>query len=314
MSTLTYEKGKWNELGKELERVVKENKLKSKTERKSLSVVFKEFADKHNTTPSSAGFYYYNHVKPRITENQKTNDIQESNEIEFQEKKEIIDFDESISNYAKSITTELRDPRNSFKVGDIIEIEVTSIQDFGVFGKTNDGFEGLIHISEITGKQYVDLPEDFFYIGEKVKVKVKRIDSDGKVGFSTRAIGGKERINPAFKDIVNSKIPEVAHHDKEQHIRVEPIKEKIEDKKVIQESEQEVKSAMNPNDRDNIISFIKKYSDNSVSQKALSDIDEIIAEFGVFQTTVSLMEVIRDLDISSFITELAKKKLEGECL
>jgi predicted RNA-binding protein with RPS1 domain len=289
---VTYEKGKWNELIKELEIVVKENNIKPKKERKSLSVVFKEFAEKHNTTASSAQFYYYNDVKPKLEE--KT-----------------IDIDESINNYANSITTDLRDPRSVYKVGDILEIEVISIQDFGVFGKTKEGFEGLIHISEITGKHYVDLPEDYFYVGEKVKVKIKRIDNEGKLGFSTRAIGGKEKINPVFKDIAQTTVQDVAR------ITVTPKVEKIEPVKVEQPKQEEVKpmNPVNSNDRDNIIEFIKRYSDNSVSQKALSDIDEMISNFGVFQTTMSLLEAIRDLDLSSYITESTMEKLtSGERL
>jgi predicted RNA-binding protein with RPS1 domain len=292
MATVTYEKGKWIELGKELEKVVKENNLKPKKERESLKVVFKQFAEKNNTTESSTAFYYYNDIKPKM--------------------QEPINIDESINNYANSITTDLRDPRSVHKVGDIIEVEVQSIHDFGVFAKTEDGFEGLIHISEITGKQFVDIPEDFFYVGEKVRVKVKRIDNDGKVSLSVRAIGGKDKINPVFKDIAKTTIQEVAKIEP----KVEPVVEtKTESNKSIAISPAPKPVSTNPNDRDNIIEFIKKYSGNSVSQKALADIDDMIANFGVFQTTMSLMEAIRDLDISSYITEKTMDKLtDGGCL
>lgn len=278
---VTYERGKWNELVKDLEVVVRENNLKSKKERKSLAVVFKEFADKNNTTASSAQFYYYNDIKPKLGEP--------------------INVDESIENYNKTVTTEFRDPRNFHKVGETLEVVITSIHDFGVFAKTNDGFDGLIHISEITGKQYVELPDDYFYVGEKVKVKLRQITNEGKISLSTRALGGKEKINPAFKDIAETKIIDVVPNK---------VKETLIEKK---ESEPKVQP-LNSNDRDNIIEFIKKYSDNNVSSKALSDIDEMVAEFGVFQTTISLMEAVRDLDISSFITNITKEKLAGESL
>jgi predicted RNA-binding protein with RPS1 domain len=294
MSTVTYEKGKWTELGKELEKVVIENNLKTKQERKSLSVLFKDFAKEKDTTASSAQFYYYNNIKSKL--------------------EEPMNVDESINNYVNSVTTDLRDPRSFYKIGETLEVEITSIHDFGVFGKTKEGFDGLIHVSEITGRQYVDLPDDYFYIGEKVRVKVKRLDNDGKMSFSTRALGGKEKINPAFKDIANSNI-----QDTETVVpkveKVEPLKveeSKIEEQKV--EIPKTVPTHVHSNDRDNIINFIKRYSDNNVSQKALSDIDEMVSEYGVFQTTISLMEAIRDLDISSFITELTKEKISGECL
>jgi predicted RNA-binding protein with RPS1 domain len=294
MNTTYSEKGKWNELGKELERIVRYNNSKSKGERKSLSMLFKNFAEKHDTTASSTAFYYYNDIKPKLDE----------------EEKSPLNIDESISNYANSVTTELRDPRNFLKVGETYEVMVTSIQDFGVFCKTKEGFEGLIHISEITGRQYVDMPEDYFYIGEKIRVKLKRIDSEGKVAFSTRALGGKEKVNPAFKDITKTKLEASPIKFVDKKVE-QPSIVKLEPIPIVEEKPQ-----THPDDRDNIINFIKKYSDNNVSSKALADIDEMVANFGVFQTTISLMEVVRDLDISSFITNMTKEKLglDGDSL
>jgi predicted RNA-binding protein with RPS1 domain len=291
LETLAY-RGKWIELGKELESVVRKNSNLPKEEKKTLNTVFEEFAEKHDTTPNSASRYYYNEIKPKLDE----------------EEKKPIDIDESINSYANSITTEFRDPRTFIKIGETTEIEITSIHDFGVFGRTKDGIDGLIHISEITN-EFVTLPEDYFYVGEKVRAKVKRIDNEGKVAFSTRAIGGKQKINPAFKDISKTTIGDVAK------ITVAPKVEKIEPIKVEEPKEVNNVNPVSSNDRDNIINFIKRYSDNAVSQKALVDIDDMISNFGVFQTTISLMEAIRDLDISSYITEKTMEKLtEGECL
>jgi hypothetical protein len=130
--------------------------------------------------------------------------------------------------------------------------------------------------------------------------------------LSVRAIGGKDKINPVFKDIAKTTIQEVAKIEP----KVEPVVEtKTESNKSIAISPAPKPVSTNPNDRDNIIEFIKKYSGNSVSQKALADIDDMIANFGVFQTTMSLMEAIRDLDISSYITEKTMDKLtDGGCL
>lgn len=286
-------RGKWNELGKELESVVRKNNALPKEERKTLNSVFEDFAEKYDTTSNSTSRYYYNEIKPKL-------DKEESKPL---------DIDESISNYANSVKTDLRDPRNFLKVGETYEVEITSIHDFGAFCRTKDGFDGLIHISEITGREYVDIPEDYFYVGEKVKVRLKRIDHEGKISFSTRALGGKDKINPAFKDIAKTKLEaspiKVIEKKEPSFIKVEP--------KPITE---EVKAPSHPDDRDNIINFIKKYSDNNVSSKALTDIDEMVANFGVFQTTISLMEVVRDLDVSSFITNLTKEKLglDGDSL
>jgi predicted RNA-binding protein with RPS1 domain len=285
-------KGKWNELGKELENIIMKNNELPKEERKVLSKVFEEFAEKHDTTSSSASYYYYNEIKNKIEEKPKLN------------------IDESIGEHVNS---NIKDPRSIYKNGDVLEVEITSIYDFGAFARTKEGFEGLIHISEITGKEYVEFPEDYFYIGEKVRVKLKRIDFEGKLAFSTRATGGKVKINPAFKDISNP----ISANKETDYISIEPELEEVENELLEIEIEpfvEEIKSTTHPNDRENIIEFIKKYSDNNMSKQALADIDEMISRYGVFQTTVSLMESVRDLDISAFITNITKEKLVGECL
>lgn len=289
--TLIY-RGKWNELGKDLESIVRKNISLPKEERKALNTIFEEFAEKNDTTSNSASRYYYNEIKPRLEE----------------EPAKPLNIDESINTFANS---DLKDIRTFYRLGDTLEVEITSIQDFGAFARTKEGFEGLIHISEITGKQYVDMPQDFFYIGEKVNVKLKRVDYEGKIAFSTRMIGGKEKINPAFKDIAKATIGDVAK------VTIKPKNEKIDTTLKVAEQNtviEEVKPVTHSKDRDKIIDFVKKYSDNSVSPKALADIDEMFGEYGVFETTIALMEAVRDLDISSFITNLTKEKLAGEYL
>jgi small subunit ribosomal protein S1 len=63
----------------------------------------------------------------------------------------------------------------NYKVGDIVEGEITAILDFGAFlrfGKEN--LEGLIHISEINPKT----DKDSLKVGEKVKAKIIKINND----------------------------------------------------------------------------------------------------------------------------------------
>lgn len=285
MSTIL-ERGSWDTLSLKLEEKIRFNNAKSKDQKKTLGQIFKEFAEEYGTTEGSTRNYYYSDVKPKL------------------DKK--VNIDESIQNHVNTVRPEpqLRDIRNRIKIGEICNAKITSIHNFGAFVITDNGVEGLIHISEIT-KDYVDVPEDYFYLGEKVRVQVSNINKDGKVGFSTRRLGGKDKINPAFKSLSNKVI------DKSEQI-FKPIfvKEAV----VENPSPVEPKPIEVDKDKDNLIQFIKKYSDNNVSQKALSDIDEMISKFGVFQTTLSLVETVRDLDISSFITEMTKDKLQGEYL
>jgi small subunit ribosomal protein S1 len=72
-----------------------------------------------------------------------------------------------------------------YKIGDVVEGEITGIVDFGVFVKFDD-LEGLIHISEIDW-QIIDNPAEFFKVGDKVKAKIVEIEED-KVSLSTKIL------------------------------------------------------------------------------------------------------------------------------
>lgn len=74
---------------------------------------------------------------------------------------------------------------NKYKVGDVVEGEITGIVDFGAFVKFED-LEGLIHISEIDW-QIINNPAEFFKVGDKVKAKIVEIDKD-RVSLSTKAL------------------------------------------------------------------------------------------------------------------------------
>lgn len=73
-----------------------------------------------------------------------------------------------------------------YKVGDVIEGEVTSAVDFGIFVKIQEDLEGLVHISEISWSLVED-PKTLFKSGEKIKVKVIEVEN-GKVSLSIKAL------------------------------------------------------------------------------------------------------------------------------
>lgn len=57
-----------------------------------------------------------------------------------------------------------------YKIGDLVEGEVTAVTDFGAFVKF-DSLEGLVHISEIAW-QRIDHPRDLVKIGDTVKAEI----------------------------------------------------------------------------------------------------------------------------------------------
>lgn len=80
-----------------------------------------------------------------------------------------------------------------YKIGDIIEVEITGIQSYGIFAQLNDKTHGLIHISEVKNS-YVDQDlKSLYQIGEQLKVKILDIDEyDGRISLSLRALADGE--------------------------------------------------------------------------------------------------------------------------
>ena len=73
------------------------------------------------------------------------------------------------------------------KVGDVFEGEVVRIESFGAFVHLFSSTDGLLHISEISHER-VEKVEDALKLGDKVKVKVIKIDNKGRVNVSAKAL------------------------------------------------------------------------------------------------------------------------------
>lgn len=71
------------------------------------------------------------------------------------------------------------------KPGEIFKAKVTKIMNFGAFAEILPGQEGLIHISEIADRR-IEKVEDVLKVGDIVPVKVKEIDSQGRINLSAR--------------------------------------------------------------------------------------------------------------------------------
>ena len=74
---------------------------------------------------------------------------------------------------------------------------MTKITNFGVFVGLEDGLEGLLHISELADHK-VENPEDVVKVGDKIEVKVLRVDIDErKIGLSRKRVEWSEDANAA---------------------------------------------------------------------------------------------------------------------
>lgn len=84
-----------------------------------------------------------------------------------------------------------------YQPGQIIHGNVTKITNFGVFVGLEDGLEGLLHISELSD-QKVENPEDVVNVGDKLEVKILRVDTDErKIGLSRRRVEWNEEKEAA---------------------------------------------------------------------------------------------------------------------
>lgn len=75
-----------------------------------------------------------------------------------------------------------------YKIGDIVSVEVTGIQLYGIFAALDNETQGLIHISEIR-HGYIENIKELFEIGEKLEVMILDIDEyDGRISLSLRSL------------------------------------------------------------------------------------------------------------------------------
>ena len=81
--------------------------------------------------------------------------------------------------------------------GQVVTGTVTKITNFGVFVGLEDGLEGLLHISELADHK-VENPEDVVKVGDKIEVKVLRVDIDErKIGLSRKRVEWSADANAA---------------------------------------------------------------------------------------------------------------------
>ncbi|MEK7783752.1 MAG: 30S ribosomal protein S1, partial [Candidatus Binatota bacterium] len=75
-----------------------------------------------------------------------------------------------------------------YPVGSKVKGEVTSVPDFGVFVRLEEGVEGLIHVSQLSTER-VDKPSALFKAGDPVDAEVINVDPhERKIGLSIRAL------------------------------------------------------------------------------------------------------------------------------
>ena len=84
-----------------------------------------------------------------------------------------------------------------YQPGQLVTGTATKITNFGVFVGLEDGLEGLLHISELADHK-VENPEEVVKVGEKIEVKILRVDSEErKIGLSRKRVEWAEEDETA---------------------------------------------------------------------------------------------------------------------
>ncbi|KKR04773.1 MAG: Polyribonucleotide nucleotidyltransferase [Parcubacteria group bacterium GW2011_GWC2_39_14] len=73
-------------------------------------------------------------------------------------------------------------------VGDTYEGTVVKIMDFGAFVEIFPGTDGMVHVSEITDKERVSDVNKYLKVGQVIKVKVMKIDDQGRINLSMKKV------------------------------------------------------------------------------------------------------------------------------
>jgi small subunit ribosomal protein S1 len=101
-----------------------------------------------------------------------------------------------------------------YPVGTVVTGKVRNIAEFGAFVEIEDGFDGLVHVSDVSWTGRVKNPHEVFKKGEPVTAKVLRIDPENR-----RVSLGMKQVNDIwgdwFKshkigDIVRGKVSRIA--------------------------------------------------------------------------------------------------------
>lgn len=96
--------------------------------------------------------------------------------------------------------------KNNYKVGDIIDVQIISIAQFGAFARIIPGVDGLIHISQIADRK-IDKIQDVLSVGDTVKAIIKEIDLDKKrVALSIRELEAKNEESIETESPVNESV------------------------------------------------------------------------------------------------------------
>ena len=97
-------------------------------------------------------------------------------------------------------------------VGEVLDGKVLSVMPFGAFVSIGENVSGLVHISEISSSYVKDINEHIKK-GDSVKVKVIKIDEDGKISLSIKQAAPERKEKRKKEDKGEKKVIRPAEID-----------------------------------------------------------------------------------------------------
>jgi small subunit ribosomal protein S1 len=84
---------------------------------------------------------------------------------------------------------------DKYPVGTVVTGKVRNIVEFGAFIEIEDGFDGLVHVSDVSWTERIKNPHEVFKKGEPITAKVLRVDEDNR-----RVSLGMKQVNDIWGD------------------------------------------------------------------------------------------------------------------
>lgn len=88
-----------------------------------------------------------------------------------------------------------QDAKNTFPVGSVVEGTVINLTKFGAFVDLGNGFEGMIHIADITREKRLDHPREVLATGQPIRAQVLDVDVEKR-----RIRLGMKQLEPTSLD------------------------------------------------------------------------------------------------------------------
>ena len=124
-------------------------------------------------------------------------------------------FDEKRGKLSLSIRALFEDPwkdiHNEIKVGYVIRVTVSNVEDYGAFVDLGNDVEGFLHVSEMSWDKNIKQPKDLLKVGDEIDVEVIEVDVENrKLRVSLKKLQDRpfEKFTKKHKvgDVVKGKI------------------------------------------------------------------------------------------------------------